>query len=161
MAQTQGFVQRLKLTDTLILAWAYIGPTASNTELLVVLSGTGQPPDEVVVVEPEARSAVAMERVPGGTRITIPEFGLTAAVVFTNDLTGENSLLDYFQSQCRRRRKQAEHRCRDLPVRGTHDEWALHIVSDMEKRLSVAQFNVPCTLGEHDSDSRLRVELHR
>lgn len=47
MAQTQGFVQRLKLTDTLILAWAYIGPTASNTELLIVLSGTGQPPDEV------------------------------------------------------------------------------------------------------------------
>lgn len=46
MAQTQGLVQRLKLTDTLILAWAYIGPTPSNTELLIVKSATGQPPDE-------------------------------------------------------------------------------------------------------------------
>ena len=46
MAQTQGLVQRLKLTDTLILAWAYIGPTPTNTELLIVMSATGQPPDE-------------------------------------------------------------------------------------------------------------------
>ena len=46
MAQTQGLVQRLKLTDTLILAWAYIGPTPTNTELLIVRSATGQPPDE-------------------------------------------------------------------------------------------------------------------
>lgn len=46
MAQTQGVVQRLKLTDTLILAYAYIGPTPSNTELLIVRSATGQPPDE-------------------------------------------------------------------------------------------------------------------
>jgi hypothetical protein len=46
VAQTQGLVQRLKLTDTLILAWAYIGPTPSNTELLIVRSATGQPPDE-------------------------------------------------------------------------------------------------------------------
>jgi hypothetical protein len=46
VAQTQGIVQRLKLTDTLILAYAYIGPTPSNTELLIVRSATGQPPDE-------------------------------------------------------------------------------------------------------------------
>ena len=46
MAETQGLVQRLKLTDTLILAFAYIGPTPTDTELLIVESGTGQPPDE-------------------------------------------------------------------------------------------------------------------
>jgi hypothetical protein len=45
VAQTQGLVQRLKLTDTLILAWAYIGPTPTDTELLIVRSATGQPPD--------------------------------------------------------------------------------------------------------------------
>lgn len=46
MAQTQGLVQRLKLTDTQILAYAYIGPTPTNTELLIVRSATGLPPDE-------------------------------------------------------------------------------------------------------------------
>jgi hypothetical protein len=46
VAQTQGLVQRLKLTDTQILAWAYIGPTPTNTELLIVISPAGQPPDE-------------------------------------------------------------------------------------------------------------------
>jgi hypothetical protein len=46
VAQTQGLVQRLKLTDTLILAYAYIGPTPSDTELLIILSPTGQPPEE-------------------------------------------------------------------------------------------------------------------
>ncbi len=44
--QTQGLVHRLKLTDTLILAWTYIGPTANTSELLVILSPTGQPPEE-------------------------------------------------------------------------------------------------------------------
>jgi hypothetical protein len=47
VAETQGLVQRLKLTDTQILAFAYIGPSPTNTELLIVESGTGQPPDEV------------------------------------------------------------------------------------------------------------------
>jgi hypothetical protein len=46
VAETQGLVQRLKLTDTLILAFAYIGPSPTNTELLFVRSATGQPPDE-------------------------------------------------------------------------------------------------------------------
>ena len=38
MAQTRGFVHRLKVTSPSILAWAYIGPTATNTELLLVLA---------------------------------------------------------------------------------------------------------------------------
>ena len=36
MAQTQGLVQRLKLTTGSVLAWAYIGPTATSTTLLLV-----------------------------------------------------------------------------------------------------------------------------
>lgn len=66
------------------------------------------------LVSPAEVRSLAMERVPGGTRITIPEFGLTAAVVFTNDLTGDNSLLDYFQSQSRRMRQLAAQWAHDL-----------------------------------------------
>jgi hypothetical protein len=37
MAVTQGLVQRLKLTTGAVLAWAYIGPTSTNTTLLLVM----------------------------------------------------------------------------------------------------------------------------
>ena len=46
MAETQGLVQRLKLTDTQILAFAYIGPSPTDTELLIIESAVGEPPDE-------------------------------------------------------------------------------------------------------------------
>ncbi len=46
MAQTQGLVQRLKVTDSPILAWAYIGPMSSNTELLIIKQATGLGPEE-------------------------------------------------------------------------------------------------------------------
>jgi hypothetical protein len=36
MAITQGFVQRLKVTGTSVVAWVYLGPTPANTELLIV-----------------------------------------------------------------------------------------------------------------------------
>lgn len=45
MAQTQGQVQRLKLTSGLVLAWAYIGPSADNTTLLLVMQRTNDPVD--------------------------------------------------------------------------------------------------------------------
>lgn len=45
MAQTTGFVQRLKVTPGLVLAWAYIGPAADNTTLLVVMQRTDEPTD--------------------------------------------------------------------------------------------------------------------
>jgi hypothetical protein len=41
MAQTRGFVHRLKVTSPSLLAWAYIGPTPSNTELLLVMAPAG------------------------------------------------------------------------------------------------------------------------
>jgi len=46
VAETQGLVQRLKLTDTQILAFAYIGPSPTDTELLIIESAVGEPPDE-------------------------------------------------------------------------------------------------------------------
>lgn len=45
MAETQGLVQRLKLTSGLVLAWAYIGPTATNTTLLIVMQRSTDPVD--------------------------------------------------------------------------------------------------------------------
>jgi hypothetical protein len=38
MAQTRGFVHRLKVTSPSILAWVYVGPTATDTELLLVMA---------------------------------------------------------------------------------------------------------------------------
>ncbi|HEX2281834.1 MAG TPA: hypothetical protein VHG52_08730 [Thermomicrobiales bacterium] len=46
MAQTRGFVQRLKVTSTFVMAWAYIGPTPTNTELLIILAPAGLTADE-------------------------------------------------------------------------------------------------------------------
>lgn len=43
MAQTQGLVQRLKLTSGLVLAWAYIGPTPASTTLLLVMQRSTEP----------------------------------------------------------------------------------------------------------------------
>jgi hypothetical protein len=45
MAETQGLVQRLKLTPGLVLAWAYIGPSATNTTLLLVMQRSADPVD--------------------------------------------------------------------------------------------------------------------
>ena len=45
MAQTQGLVQRLKLTTGSILAWAYIGPAANSTTLLIVTQESVDPAD--------------------------------------------------------------------------------------------------------------------
>ncbi len=41
MAQTTGLVQRLKLTSPSVLAWAYVGPTPTNTELLIIMAPAG------------------------------------------------------------------------------------------------------------------------
>lgn len=52
-------------------------------------------------VSPGAVRSLKGERVPGGTRITVPEFGLTSAIVFTSD-NGPNGLLVRLQSQVKR-----------------------------------------------------------
>ena len=56
MAQTTGFVQRLKLTNGLVLAWAYIGPASNNTTLLIIKQPTPLSPDEVSDASGGARS---------------------------------------------------------------------------------------------------------
>lgn len=46
MAQTTGLVQRLKVTSPPILAWVYIGPSAVDTDLLLVVQDAAAPPEE-------------------------------------------------------------------------------------------------------------------
>ena len=55
------------------------------------------------------------ERVPGGTQITIPEFGLTAAVVFTSD-NGPNGVLVHFQDLVKQNAKTAAELAKDLAL---------------------------------------------
>jgi len=45
MAETTGFVQRLKVTPGLVLAWAYIGPSPTDTTLLLVMQRNDDPID--------------------------------------------------------------------------------------------------------------------
>lgn len=45
MVETRGFVARLKLTPGLVLAWAYIGPSATDTTLLLVMQRSDDPID--------------------------------------------------------------------------------------------------------------------
>lgn len=37
MAETKGLVQQLKVTPALVIAWVWIGPTPTNTEVLYIL----------------------------------------------------------------------------------------------------------------------------
>ncbi|HVL22817.1 MAG TPA: hypothetical protein VM450_01975 [Thermomicrobiales bacterium] len=46
MAQTRGFVQRLKVTNSIVMAWAYIGPSPTDTELLIVMAPANLPAED-------------------------------------------------------------------------------------------------------------------
>lgn len=64
-------------------------------------------------VSPGDVRALVAERVAGGTKVTLPEFGLTAAIVFTSD-NSPTGLLVRLQDQCRRMRKLAAQWAHDL-----------------------------------------------
>jgi hypothetical protein len=57
-------------------------------------------------VSPADVRCLHTERVVGGTRVTVPEFGLTTAILFTSE-NGPNGIVDYFQNQVRQRVKLA------------------------------------------------------
>jgi hypothetical protein len=64
------------------------------------------------LVSPGEVRSLRTERVPGGTRVTIPEFGLTAAVVFTADV----ALVERFQDQVRQTQTIATQWSYDLAI---------------------------------------------
>ncbi len=67
---------------------------------------------QVWLVSPGEVRSLRTERVPGGTKITLPEFSLTAAVVFTADTT----LVERFQDQVRQTQHIATQWSYDLAV---------------------------------------------
>jgi hypothetical protein len=64
-------------------------------------------------VSPGEVHSLRPERVPGGTKITLPEFSLKTAIVFTSD-NSPNGLVVYFQEHARRTHKQAALWAHDL-----------------------------------------------
>jgi hypothetical protein len=64
-------------------------------------------------VAPGCVRSLRVERVPGGTRVVLPEFDVTASIVFTGD-NGPTGLVVYFQNQVRRMRKLAAQWAHDL-----------------------------------------------
>jgi hypothetical protein len=80
-------------------------------------------------ISPGDVHALKMERVTGGSRITLPEFGLTSAIVFTSDNT-PTGMLVRFQEHARRTRKQAATWMYDLAV--IESEKVLKVEADLE-----------------------------
>jgi hypothetical protein len=64
-------------------------------------------------VSPGEVRSLRIERVPGGTRVKLPEFGLTAAIVFTSEL-GPGGIIARFQDQCSQMNKVAAQWSHDL-----------------------------------------------
>jgi len=70
-------------------------------------------------VTPGEVRARRVERVAGGTKVFLPEFGLTTAIVFTSD----TNLLIRFQEQCRARRQLAAQWTYELAVQELQKVW--------------------------------------
>jgi hypothetical protein len=74
-----------------------------------------------------------VERVVGGTRVSLPEFGLTTALVITSD----TNLVIRFQEQCRARRQLAAQWTYELAVQELQKVWLV------EEQLEKMQHTVP------------------
>jgi hypothetical protein len=83
---------------------------ASNLQVTVPLSPWGT---EAWEVTPGQVHALKTERIWGGTKVTLPEFGLTTAIVITAD-NGPTGLLVRLQDEARRKRKLAAQWAHDL-----------------------------------------------
>jgi hypothetical protein len=81
-------------------------------------------------VTPGDVRSLRMERVAGGTKVIVPEFGLTTSIVFTSD-NGPTGLLVRFQEHARRTRKQAARWMHDLAE--VELEKVLKVEAELEK----------------------------
>jgi len=93
------------------------GQQASNA-LNIVVPQVPQGSQAWEVTPGEVR-ALRVERVVGGTKVFLPEFGLTTAIVFTSD----TNLLIRFQEQCRARRQLAAQWTYELAVQELQKVW--------------------------------------
>jgi hypothetical protein len=103
------------------------------------------------LVSPAQVRSLQTERVVGGTRVTIPEFGVTAAILFTAD-DSPTGLLVRFQDQVRRTRPLAAQWARSLA------EAELEKVAKIETRLEQAGHTLPDGQALMD-DARRRLGL--
>jgi hypothetical protein len=87
-------------------------------------------------ISPGEVRSLQTERVVGGTRVTIPEFGLTAAILFTGD-NGPTGILVRYQEQVRRMRKLAAQWAHDLA------EVELDKITRVETQLEAAGHTLP------------------
>jgi hypothetical protein len=92
----------------------YVPPQAAAANLVLVVPGV---PDgaQAWEVSPGRVRSLRSERIPGGKRVVLPEFGVTSAIVFTSD-NGPTGLVVYFQNQVRRMRKLAAQWAHDLAL---------------------------------------------
>jgi hypothetical protein len=84
--------------------------TAPKLTIVVPETPLGTQPWQITPAE--VRS-LEQERVVGGTKVTIPEFSLTTAILFTSD-NSPTGILDYFQNRVRHQREISAQWAKDL-----------------------------------------------
>lgn len=81
-------------------------------------------------ISPGDVHALKIDRITGGSRITLPEFGLTSAIVFTSD-NSPTGLLVRFQEQARRSRRKAAEMMYDLAA--AEQDKILKVEAELER----------------------------
>jgi len=84
------------------------------------------------LVSPADVRGLRTQRVVGGVKVTLEDFGLTAAIVFTADFSSEASLVGRFQNQARSRRQMAAQWSYDMTLYEL--EKVLRVEQELEKQ---------------------------
>jgi hypothetical protein len=106
----------------------YVPGQLATSSLSIVVPQVPQGATAWEVTPGEVRS-LRIERVVGGTKITLPEFGLTTAIVFTSD----TSQVIHFQEQCRARRQLAAQWTYELAVQELQKVWRVEEQLEKDK----------------------------
>lgn len=110
----------------------YVPGQSAATKVSLVVPSVPQGTQIWEITPGEVRS-LRGERVPGGTKVTLPEFGLTTALFFTGDLEQIGQL----QKQCAAQRKKAAAWTYDLAMQ------ELEKVLRIEEQLQKAGHSIP------------------
>jgi hypothetical protein len=107
--------------------WAQFVPGQEATSTLSIVVPQVPQGAQAWEVTPGEVRALRVERVLGGTKVIVPEFGLTTAIVFTSD----TSLLIRFQEECRAKRQLAAQWTYELAVQ--EFQKALRVEEQLER----------------------------